>query len=96
MDMLLFIPLMIAVIYFLMIRPEQRRKKQAAELRDSLQVGDQITTIGGIVGKVVQVQEDFVTFETSEDRVRIKIVKGAVANKGRGAEEPQQDQLGRS
>jgi len=93
MDMLLFIPLMIAVIYFLMIRPEQRRKRQAAELRESLQIGDQITTIGGIVGKVVQVQEDFVTFETSEDRVRIKVVKGAIANKGRGGEESQQDQI---
>jgi len=90
MDMLLFIPLMIAVIYFLMIRPEQRRKKQAAELREALQVGDQITTIGGIVGKIVQVQEDYVTFETSEDRVRIKVVKGAIANRGRSTDAQQQ------
>jgi len=82
MEMILMIVVFIGVFYFLMIRPEQRRKKQTLEMRDSLQIGDGITTIGGIVGKVVHIKDDFVTFETGEDRVRIRIMKWAIANKG--------------
>ena len=88
MEMLLMIVPFIGIFYFLMIRPEQKRKKKAAEMRDSLSIGDQITTIGGIVGKVVQVKDDFVTVETSEDRVRIRITKWAIGTKGKTADEP--------
>jgi preprotein translocase subunit YajC len=63
-----------------MIRPENKKKKTQANMRDSLSVGDSITTIGGMIGKVVRVDDDKITFETSEDRVRIQIVKGAVSN----------------
>ena len=88
MEMLLMIVPFIAIFYFLMIRPEKKRKQKAAEMRDSLAVGDEITTIGGIVGKVVQVRDEFVTFETGEDRVRIRITKWAIGTKGKTAEEP--------
>ena len=91
MSTVLMIVLFIGVFYFLMIRPEGKRKKAAAEMRNSLDVGDEITTIGGIVGKVVQVRDDFVTFETGEDRVRIRIAKWAISTKGK-ATEASQDQ----
>jgi len=81
MEMMMFIPLMIGMMYFLVIRPQQKQKRQAAELRNSLQVGDEIMTIGGHMGKVVRVQEDFVVFENGEDRVRHKIAKWGVASK---------------
>ena len=77
----LLIPLvvMIALMYFLMIRPENKRKKQADEMRNSLKKGDQITTIGGIVGKIVQVTDENIIIETSDDRVRMELTKWAVS-----------------
>ena len=78
-SMLLMIVLMFAVFYFLIIRPENKKKKKADEMRSALTLGDEITTIGGIVGKVVQVTEDTITFETGEDRVRIQVKKWAVS-----------------
>ena len=77
----LLIPLvvMIALMYFLMIRPENKRKKQADEMRSSLKKGDQITTIGGIVGKIVQVTDENIIIETSDDRVRMELTKWAVS-----------------
>ncbi len=77
----LFIPLilMFALMYFLMIRPENKRKKQAEEMRNSLKKGDQITTIGGIVGKIVQVTDENIVIETSDDRVRMELTKWAVS-----------------
>ena len=70
--------LMFVLMYFIMIRPENKRKKKAEEMRNSLSLGEEITTIGGITGKVVQVTEDTVTFETGEDRVRIQVKKWAI------------------
>ena len=70
---------MIAIFYFLMIRPENKRKKQAEEMRNSLKKGDQITTIGGIVGKIVMVNDDTIIIETSDDRVRMELTKWAVS-----------------
>lgn len=70
---------MLALMYFLMIRPENKRKKQAEEMRNSLKKGDQITTIGGIVGKIVNVGEETLVIETSDDRVRIELTKWAVS-----------------
>ncbi len=75
-----------AVMYIFMILPENKRKKKAQEMRNSIEVGDKITTIGGIVGKVVHVTNDTVTFETGEDRVRMEVTKWAIsANEGKGA-----------
>ena len=78
MTSIIMIVAMIAVFYFLMIRPENKRKKKAEEMRNSLGLGEEITTIGGMTGKVVQVTEDTVTFETGEDRVRIQVKKWAI------------------
>ena len=78
----LMIVLMIAIFYFLMIRPENKRKKQAEEMRSSLKKGDWLTTIGGIIGDVVSVQEDSIVIETSEDRVRVECLKSAIGQVG--------------
>lgn len=71
--------LMFGLLYLLFIRPENKRKKKTEEMRNSLTLGEEITTIGGITGKVVQITEDTVTFETGEDRVRIQIKKWGVS-----------------
>ena len=76
---LILIVVMFAVFYFFFIRPENKKKKQVEEMRSSLSVGDEITTIGAITGKIVQVTEDTVTFETGEDRVRIQIKKWGIS-----------------
>ena len=70
--------LMFVLMYFIMIRPENKRKKKAEEMRNSLSLGEEVTTIGGLTGKIVQVTEDTVTFETGEDRVRIQVKKWAI------------------
>ena len=74
----LMLVVMFALMYFLMIRPENKRKKQAEEMRNSLKKGDVITTIGGIVGKIVRVADETIVIETSEDRVRVEFMKWAV------------------
>ena len=79
---ILMLVVLFALMYFLMIRPENKRKKQAQEMRDSLKKGDIITTIGGVVGKIVAVTNDTIVIETSEDRVRIEFTKWAVSTKG--------------
>ena len=76
---LLMLVLMFAVFYFFFIRPENKKKKTVEAMRNSLSVGDEITTIGAMTGKIVQVTEDTVTFETGEDRVRIQIKKWGVS-----------------
>ena len=81
-SMIVMIVLMFAIMYFLMIRPENKRKKKAQEMRDSLKKGDVITSIGGIVGKIVQVNKDTIIIETSEDRVRMELTKWAVSSVG--------------
>jgi len=73
--------LMFALLYFFMIRPENKRKKEAENLRNSLAVGDEITTIGGMTGTVCAVKENTIVFETGADRVRIEITKWAVSTK---------------
>ena len=72
------IVVMIAVFYFMLIRPENKRKKQAEEMRNSIRKGERVTTIGGIIGKVVQVNDSTIVLETSEDRVRLEIAKWGV------------------
>ena len=79
---LFMIVVMIAVCYFLLIRPENKRKKQAEEMRSNLKVGDEITTIGGITGTICAVKEKTLVLETGADRVRIEFAKWAVSSKG--------------
>jgi preprotein translocase subunit YajC len=87
--MVAYMALIFGMLYFFMVRPEKKRKKKLDEMRDSLSVGDQITTIGGIVGKIVHVKDEFVVIETSEDRVRIEIAKWAIGANGKAASQEQ-------
>lgn len=80
--MIIMLVAIIAVFYFAMIRPENKRKKKAAEMRNSLKVGDMITTIGGIIGTVCAVKEETIVIETGADRVRIEFAKWAVSTVG--------------
>ena len=73
---------MLAIMYFMLIRPENKKKKAAEEMRSSLKVGDQITTIGGIVGTICAVKEKTIVMETGADRVRIEFTKWAISSKG--------------
>lgn len=78
-SMLIMLVLMFAVFYFLIIRPENKKKKKTEEMRNSLSLGDEITTIGGLTGKIVQITDDTITFETGEDRVRIQAKKWSIS-----------------
>ena len=78
-SMIFMIVIMFAIFYFFIIRPENQKKKKTEEMRSSLSLGDEITTIGGITGKIVQITEDTITFETGEDRVRIQTKKWAIS-----------------
>ncbi len=84
--MILPMVLVFGLMYFLMIRPENKRKKEAEQMRSSVKVGDQITTIGGICGKVVNVKEDKFVIETSADQVRIEFTKWALSTNETAAE----------
>jgi len=87
-SLIIMIVVMVGIFYMFIIRPESKKKKKLAEMRESLSVGDTITTIGGILGKVVHVDNDKITFETSEDRVRIQVAKWGVSTVGKATEEP--------
>ena len=76
--MIIMMVAFIGVFYFMIIRPENKKKKEAEELRNSLHKGDQITTIGGIEGKIVNVKDDKIVIETGEDQVRIELQKWSV------------------
>lgn len=82
MDMIILMVLMFGMLYFLMIRPENKRKKEAAAMRNSLTVGDDITTIGGITGTICAVKDSTIVIESGADRVRLEIMKWAISTKG--------------
>ena len=79
MSMMLPMVLMLVVFYFMLIRPENKRKKEAEEMRSSVKTGDVIVTIGGITGTVVDVKEKKFVIETGADRVRIEFEKWALS-----------------
>ena len=79
---ILLMVLLFGAMYFFMIRPENKKRKAAEQMRNSLAVGDVITTIGGIVGTVCAVKETTIVIETGADRVRIEFTKWAVSSKG--------------
>ena len=88
MESIIILALMFGMLYLFMIRPENKRKKEAESLRNSLVVGDEITSIGGITGTVCAVKENTIVFETGADRVRIEMTKWAVSNKNSKDAEP--------
>lgn len=85
---IIMIVAMFGMLYFFIIRPDNKKKKEAQQLRDSLKVGDVITTIGGIVGTICKVDESTIVIETSADRVRVEFTKWAVSSKSVSAEQP--------
>ena len=76
---IIMLVVMFGVLYFMMIRPESKRKKEAEQMRSSLKVGDEITTIGGICGTVVNVKDDKFVIETGADQVRVEFAKWALS-----------------
>ena len=86
MESMIMIVAMLAMLYFFMIRPENKRKKEAQNMRDSLTVGDVITTIGGITGTICTVKENTIVIESGGDRGRSELTKWAVSSKTAQAE----------
>lgn len=78
--------LMFAIFYFMLIRPENKRKKEAEQMRSAVKVGDRVTTIGGIMGVVVNVKDDKFVMETGADQVRIEFAKWALSTNETAAE----------
>ena len=74
--------IMVAIFYFFLIRPENKRKKEAEQMRGALKKGDWLTTIGGLYGRVVGITDQTVVLETSEDRVRVEFLKSAISAVG--------------
>ena len=75
---LLIFPLLLVIMYFFMIRPQRKQEKEATAMRNSLSVGDEVTTIGGIIGRVINVKDDTFVLETTRDRTRIRFERSAV------------------
>ena len=71
---------MFVAMYFLTIRPQKKAEKEANEMRNNLEVGDEITTIGGIIGRIVSIKDETCVIETSRDGTKIRILKSAVRN----------------
>ena len=88
MSIILMVVLFIGVFYFFGIRPQKKQERQAAEMRNSLMVGDEITTIGGIIGKIVSIKEETMVIETTRDHTRIRLLKSAVRSVDVRVEEP--------
>ena len=82
---------MLAVFYFMLIRPENKRKKEAEQLRSALKTGDKVTTIGGIQGTVVSVKDDKFVLETGADQVRIEFAKWALSTNETATQNAQAD-----
>lgn len=90
-SMLIMLLVMVAVMYFMIWRPESKRKKQAEEMRSSLKKGDQITTIGGIMGRIVHVSDETIVIETSDDRVRMELAKWSVSTNNTARSDDKKD-----
>ena len=86
MEMIIMLVPMLLIFYFMLIRPEQKRKKEAEAMRNALKVGDRITTIGGITGEIVNVKEKTFVIESGADQVRIEFAKWALSTNDSAAE----------
>ena len=72
--------LMLVLLYFIIYRPQKKQEKKDAAMRAALEIGDQVTTIGGIVGRVVAIKDDTFVLETGADRVKIRFIKNAISS----------------
>jgi len=86
---ILIIVVMFVALYFFMIRPQKKQQKEMQNMLNNLQVGDEITTIGGIIGKIVSIKEETLMIETGHDRTKIRILRTAVRNVDVHAEDAQ-------
>ena len=77
---LVMLAAMIAVFYFFMYRPQKKQEKESTDMRNNLKVGDEVTTIGGVIGKLISIKDETVTIETSNERNKIRILRSAVRN----------------
>ena len=75
---ILGIVFLFVIMYFFMIRPQKKQEQEAAAMRNALAVGDEVTTIGGIIGKVISIKEETFVLETTKDRTKIRFLKGAI------------------
>ena len=71
--------LMLALFYFVIYRPQKKQEKEAAQMKNSLQIGDEVTTIGGIIGEIVSIKDETCVIETSKDHCKIRILKSAIS-----------------
>ena len=72
--------LMLVLLYFMIYRPHKKQEKKDAAMRSSLEIGDQVTTIGGVIGRVVAIKDDTFVLETGADRVKIRFTKNAISS----------------
>ncbi len=86
---IIMLVLMIALFYFFLYRPQKKQEKETKAMRDSLAIGDEITTIGGIIGKIVSIKDETVLVETGRDKVRIRFLRSAIRNVDVKAEDAQ-------
>lgn len=76
---IILVVVMVAVFYFFLYRPQKKQEKEAAEMKNNLAVGDEITTIGGLIGEIVSIKDETCVIETSKERTKIRILKSAVS-----------------
>ena len=86
---IIMLVVMFVAMYFITIRPQKKAEKEANDMRNNLQIGDEITTIGGIIGRIVSIKEETCVIETSRDGTKIRILKAAVRNVDVKAEDAQ-------
>lgn len=77
-SMIIMLVAFIAIFYFMIYRPQKKQEKETANMRENLQIGDEISTTGGILGRVVRIKDDIITIETGSDKNKLKIFKWAV------------------
>lgn len=78
MQFVLMMVLMLALMYFMIYRPQKKQQKKETEMRNSLEIGDEVTTIGGIVGRVISIKDDTFVMETSSDRTKLRFRRSAI------------------
>lgn len=76
---IIMVVVLVAVFYFFLYRPQKKQEKEAAEMKNNLEVGDEITTIGGLIGEIVSIKDETCVIETSKERTKIRILKSAIS-----------------
>lgn len=86
---ILMLVVMFVAMYFLTIRPQKKAEKEANDMRNNLQVGDEVTTIGGIIGRIVSIKDETCVLETTKNGTKIRFLKSAIRNVDVKAEDAQ-------